>query len=174
MDPAKFREALGLAPDASDDEVRTAVYAAYPPPTPTPAAAEPVPVQAALFDPPADAAKPSQVPTAAAGTIVLASSVWEETQRTIKSLTDHVERAKRNERDEVIAKAVVAGKFTPAQRPHFSQLWDADPDGTRKLIDSLTPNSALAVMASGYAGAADEEFDDAEYRALFGGGVTRG
>jgi hypothetical protein len=60
----------------------------------------------------------------------------------------------------------MAGKFTPAQKPHFSKLWDADPDGTRDLIDSLTPNSALAVMASGYSGEGVEA--DTEYAELFG------
>jgi hypothetical protein len=162
MDPAKFREALGLAPDASDDEVRAAFAAALPPPTPAPE-----PVQASLFDAPAETAAPTKAPVAAAGTIVLASSVWEETQKTIKALSDHVAKTKRDERDEVIAKAVVAGKFTPAQKPHFSRLWDADPDGTRKLIDTLTPNSALAVMASGYAGESEEAEFEAEYAQLF-------
>jgi peptidoglycan hydrolase-like protein with peptidoglycan-binding domain len=150
MDPAKIREALGLPAEASDDEVKSTAatalgFASEP-------ASNPDPVHTA--------------PVAASGTVVLATSVWEETQKTIKSLTDHVEKTKRAERDEVIASAVVAGKFTPAQKPHFSRLWDADPDGTRTLIDTLTPNSALAVMASGYADG-DTEADTA-YSALFG------
>lgn len=153
MDPAKIREALGLSADASDDEVKAAIAAEFP-----------VPESPPLFDvgapaPVAAGAKP--------GTIVLASSVWEETQKTIKKLTEFVDQTKRNERDEVIAKAVVAGKFTPAQKTHFSQLWDADPDRTRALIAALTPNSALAVMASGYADGTGEQDLDAEYAHLF-------
>lgn len=153
MDPAKIREALGLPADASDDEVGKAVAAAFP-------VAEPPP----LFDvgAPAPVAAKQQP-----GTIVLASSVWDETQKTIKTLTDFVNQTKRSERDSVIAQAVVAGKFTPAQKPHFSKLWDADPDGTRALIDTLMPNSALAVMASGYAGEAEQNDLDAEYAHLF-------
>lgn len=176
-DPVKLREALGLPADASDDEVRSAVVTAgLAPPTTPPAVAEPAaPVQAALFDAPADDAKPAKVPVAAAGTVVLASSVLDEMHKTIASLTAYVDRSKRNERDQVIADAVKAGKFTPAQRPHFSQLWDADPDGTRKLIDTLTPNSALAVMASGYAGEAEDGEFEREYEALFGQkGASRG
>ena len=148
-DPAKIREALGLAADASPDEVRAELVTAglIPEPAETP---EPQPVAASANKP---------------GTIVLASSVWDETQKTIKTLTDFVNKTKRDERDEVIAKAVIAGKFTPAQKPHFSKLWDADPDGTRNLIGALTPNSALAVMASGYAGDADDL--DSEYAALY-------
>jgi phage I-like protein len=92
----------------------------------------------------------------APGTVVLASSVWDETQNTIKKLQQFVDKTQRDERDQVIAKAVTDGKFTPAQRTHFSRLWDADPTGTRALIDNLTRNSALAVMASGYVGDGDE------------------
>ena len=140
-DPVKIREALGLDPDASDDEVRTAFGSVLAPPEGTPV-------------------------TASAGTVVLASSVWDETQKTIKTLTDFVAQTKRDQRDEIIGQAVMAGKFTPAQKPHFAKLWDADPDGTRNLIATLTPNSALAVMASGYAGEGVEA--DAEYAALYG------
>lgn len=140
-DPVDIREALGLGPDALDEEVRGAFNELFPAPA-TPVAA------------------------AAPGTVVLAASVWDEQQKTIKTLNEFVQKTKRDERDEVIGQAVRAGKFTPAQKVHFSKLWDADPDGTRTLIDSLTPNSALAVMASGYAGEGVEA--DAEYAALFG------
>ena len=138
---AKYREALDeLSDDASEEEARAALVAAglvLTPPAGTPVAAAAVP-----------------------GTIVLASSVWEQTQKDIKVLTDFAARTKRDERDEVIGKAVQAGKFTPAQRTHFATMWDSNPDATRALIDALTPNSALAVMASGYAGEASIEADE--------------
>lgn len=163
MDPAKIREALGLAADASDDEVRAAFAAASLTPKPP---TEPVPTPDPTPEPrPEPTAVKPELVNASAGTRVVAESVWEQTQTTIKTLTDFVAKTKRDERDAVIAKAVTAGKFTPAQKPHFSKLWDADPDGTRVLIDSLTPNSALAVMASGYAGEADEV--DNEYAGLY-------
>ena len=130
MDKAKIREALGLDPDASDDEVRTTFNSELPPPEGTPVAASAVP----------------------AGMIVLASSVWEENQKTIKTLNAFVAQTKRDERDEVLAKAVQAGKFTPAQKKQFSDMWDSNPDAARRFIDIMTPNSALSVMASGYAG----------------------
>jgi hypothetical protein len=129
-DPDEIREALGLDPDVSEEQVREAFSAVFPTPAGTPVAAA------------------GAVP----GTIVLASSTYEEMQRNIKVLTNHVSKIKRDERDEVIAKAVQAGKFTPAQKGHFATMWDSNPDATRSLIDALTPNSALAVMASGYAG----------------------
>jgi hypothetical protein len=144
MDSAKLREALGLPADASDDEVRTGLTDAGILTTPAPTEA---------------------IPVAASGTMVVSRSNWEQMQKTIQTLTEHVEKSKRDDRDKVIASAVQDGKFTPAQKVHFAQLWDADPDGTRTLIDKLTPNTALAVMASGYAG--DVEVD-ADYAALYG------
>jgi len=146
MEPDEIREALGLPSDASPDEVHAVVDGAFPRATPVAASTAP-------------------------GTIVLASSTYEQMQRDIKVLTDHVAKTKRDERDDVIAKAVQAGKFTPAQKVHFSKLWDADPDGTRAVIDSLTPNSALAVKASGYAGEGVEA--DPEYAALYGAADAR-
>jgi hypothetical protein len=165
-DAAKLREALGLTPEASDDEVKAALASAGlvaqpdpPEPTPNPT---PTPEPAPQVADTGELVNASSAP----GTVILASSVWEQTQKTIKDLTSFVERTKRNERDDVIAKAVTEGRFTPAQKPHFAHLWDADPDGTRKLIENLVPNRGLAVMASGYDGDSEEAFDR-EYAGLF-------
>jgi phage I-like protein len=165
LDPVKIREALGLPADASDDEARAAfddAFAVKP---------EPEPVQASLFDDKAPAKADPQKDlvhaAGAPGTVVLASSVWEQTQDTIKRLTAFVDKTQRDERDQVIAKAVQDGKFTPAQRGHFARMWDADPAGARALIDNLTRNSALAVMASGYTGDGDG-VEDELYAALYG------
>jgi hypothetical protein len=167
-DAAKLREALGLAADASDDEVKTVLassglVASQPePPQPAP---DPTPDPAPQ---PAPDPAPAPQPVAASGTtVVLASSVWEETQNTIKRLSAFVDETKRNERDLILASAVQEGKFYPSQKEQFARLWDADPTGTRQLIDGLTPNSALAVAAAGYAGdIGDTEFER-EYAGLF-------
>lgn len=154
MDPAKFREALGLtADDFSDEEVMEAAVAAGFVAPPAPPEGEAVPVAAG----------------AAPGTVVMASSTYEQLQGDIKTLNAFVAKTKRDERDDVIAAAVKAGKFTPAQRPQFASMWDSNPDATRNLINSLTPNSALAVAASGYSREVEgNELD--EYAALFGTG----
>jgi hypothetical protein len=161
MDPVKIREALGLDPDASDDEVKAVMLTAA---GAISDESPPEPAQPALFDDPPTCRAAGAEEGAGArgrrpGTVVLASSVWDETQDTIKKLQSFVDKTQRDERDQVIAKAVQDGKFTPAQRTHFSRLWDADPTGTRALIDNLTRNSALAVMASGYVGDGDEDID---------------
>jgi hypothetical protein len=169
-DAAKLRDALGLPPTASDDEVKAALTSSGlvgttqpEPPEPAP---QPNPTPAPQPEPQPEPQLVSASGVNAPGTVVLASSVWEETQNTIRRLASFVDQTKRDERDTVIASAVEQGKFTPAQKKHFAKLWDADPDGTKALIEGLTPNSALAIAASGYADLDEKEFDR-EYAGLF-------
>jgi Mu-like prophage I protein len=172
-DAAKLRDALGLGPDVSDDEVKTALasagfVASQPEPTPAP---NPVPQPEPA--PPAPAADRQLVSAAAApppGVMTIAASVWDETQNTIKRLSSFVDETKRSERDSVIASAVEAGKFYPSQKKQFADLWDSNPDGTRALIDGLTPNSALAVAASGYSDEMDGQDLDREFAGIFPAG----
>jgi hypothetical protein len=150
MSLAKYREALaGLPDDASEEDVRGALVTAG--------------LAVAAPDSAPQSVSASAVPP---GMMIVASSVWEQNQETMKKLNAFVDQTKRNERDEVIATAVRVGKLTPADKPHFSKLWDADPDAARAWIDNLTPNSRLAVMASGYAGESVED-TDAEFAHLF-------
>jgi hypothetical protein len=174
MSLAKYREVLAGLPDgASEDEVSAALASAGLTVTqPEPPAPAPVPTPE-----PAPAPEPQLVAASgvtAPGTIVVASSVWEETQNTIKRLAAHVDQSKRDEAEKVIASAVEEGKFYPSQKPHFARLWAADPEGTKVLIEGLTPNSQLAIAASGYTDLDDKEFDR-EFAGLFPpGSMTKG
>lgn len=164
-DLAKLREAFGLDPDSSDDEVRAAMSAQFPDPAPAPTAASAapgVPVAATSEPVAADASTPDTK-----ATIVVSTSVWEDTQKTIQSLNEFVAKTKRDERDSVLAKAVEDGKFRPSQTGDFAKLWDKDPEGTRNLVDRMTPNSALAVAALGYATDLESDSLDAEFAGLF-------
>jgi hypothetical protein len=172
-DNAKLREALGLKPDSSDDEVKTALAshplaanppAADPPQPPTPPA-PPAPQPEPEKEP--QKVDASAIPGDVPGTVVISASVWAETQETIKTLKAFVDKSKRDERDQVIAQAVQAGKLRPADRVQFSALWDAAPDKTRELLDRMTPNSALAVAASGYAGEVEDDDIEREFAHLF-------
>ena len=158
MDPAKFREALGLTDDLTDDEVMSALAEAgfVPQPDTTP---EPVAASAA------PATKP--------GTIVIEASAWDASQERIKALEAEAAGRRRNERDQVIAKAVQDGKFAPARKDHWVRLWDADPEGTRSVIDTLAKN-VMPVMASGYSGDVEGEDLDEEFAHLFPPTATKG
>lgn len=163
-DAAKLREALGLAADASDDEVKTVLASSglVTPPEPV-TAPDPTPATVPDPDPKPQLVNASALP---AGMKLVSESVWDETQKTIAKLSAFVDETKRGERDAVLASAVEQGKFYPSQKAQFARLWDADPDGTRAIIDGLTPNSALAVAASGYADLEDKEFER-EFAGLF-------
>lgn len=149
LDPAKIREGLGLAPDAPDDEVKAALVTAGL--AATPAVPAPAPNPALVH---------------AAGTMTIDVSAWAEQQDRIKRLEAQAAQQQRNERDKVIAEAVQDGKFAPARKDHWVRLWDADPEGTRQLLDSLAGN-VVPVMAMGYAGDRDGEDIDQEFAHLF-------
>jgi ATP-dependent protease ClpP protease subunit len=155
MSLAQMREALAGLPDtASDEQVREALagagLAAAPPTEPAP---QPGPA-------------PKPLTMAPPGMRLVADTMWQEKEDRIKKLEAHVAKQVRDECDQVIAQAVKDGKFTVAQKDHFSKLWDSDPEGTRGLIDSLQKDKALATAELGYAGGDDEaeaelaEFDN--------------
>jgi len=145
LDKAEIREALGLDPDASDDEVRAAFNAEFAPPQ---GAAPPQPVAASA---PPPAVKP--------GTMMVEASAWDALQERTKALEARDSLRRRDERDQIIATAVQEGKFAPARKEHWVRLWDADPEGTRTVIGTLAPN-VMPVMASGYAGDVEVEEDE--------------
>lgn len=164
MDPAKIREALGLAAAASDDEVKSALASAglgTSPPSPDP---DPAPE-----NPPAPAAAPAPKPALvnASGTMQVDVAAWEEREQRLTRLEAQAAEGRKKERDQIIAQAVTEGKFPPARKEFWVRLWDADPEGTRQVIDSLAKN-VMPVMASGYAGdIEDDEAFDAEFAHLF-------
>lgn len=152
MDPAKIREALGLAADASDEEVKSTAATAL----------GFVEEQPPLFEVAAAAPKTTAPKP---GTMTIDVSAWQESQERLKRLEAQAAKQREAERDQVIAQAVQDGKFAPARRDHWKRLWDLDPEGTRDSIDGLQKN-VIPVMASGYAGAPDEDID-AEFAHLF-------
>lgn len=163
MDAALLREALGLPADASDTEVTAALATAglasaagsgQPAPDPT--------------DPPAPTPAPGPGPlvSTGAGVVTIDASTYAEIQAAAERTLRLERRLAARDRDEVIGAAVQAGKFAPARREHYARLWDSDPEGTRALIEGLTPNM-VPVAAKGVAGSEDDDVDDAEFASLF-------
>lgn len=163
MDPAKIREALGLSTSAPDDEVKAALVTAG---FATAAAAPP-----AIEDdgdgegdePATPAPKARKSTKAASGTMNIDVQAWEDTQAQVKSLLAQAKRAAVKERDEVIAQAVLDGKFAPARKDHYAKAWDSDPEGARACIEGLAkgivPMSALGYDLDG-TGEPDEAYTD--------------
>jgi ATP-dependent protease ClpP protease subunit len=176
VDPAKIREALGLAADASDDQVKEALvsagFTAQPNP-PTDQAPASVTDSATSADP---APRPDPAPKAdlvhAAGTMTIDVAAWQEREERIKRLEAVDARRRRDERDQVIANAVQDGKFPVSRKEHWVRLWDADPEGTREVINGLTKN-VVPVDALGYDTDRDGTSIDDEYKHLFPPAYTR-
>ena len=150
---ATLRSKLGLADDATLEPSQ--VLAAI---------ADKTPQEPKNVTPETPAEKPAAKQVA--GTMVIDASAWDAQQEAIKRLEAKQAKHDRDERDDVIAKAVRDGKFAPARKEHWAKLWDADPEGTRTVIDGLTKN-VIPVEALGI-GLEDDESIDAEFVHLFG------
>ena len=153
MDPAKFRERLGL--DVSDDDVMEALaYAGFVPKDETAREGPQLGTAAADQRIAAAAARDGGVVTIDRAQL----QVYEEGMRRAESL---VKRLDQQERDTAITAAIQAGKFPPARREHYERYWDSDSKGARELIASMAAG-LVPVTASGYSGdldVADDELD---------------
>lgn len=166
MDPAMLRESLGLAPDASDDEVRTAFASSLAPPTPDPAPAGET------------AAVPAASAAAAAVTsdaVILDPAQYAALRAQAMRGDEAWRKMREAECEQILDAAIKAGKFPPARRDHWKALWAADPDGTKATIDKLAAN-VIPVLASGFPGVGDEAEVDIVYAAMYGdkAGAGRG
>jgi ATP-dependent protease ClpP protease subunit len=149
---ATLRSKLGLADDATLEPSQ--VLAAI---------ADMTPQEPKNVDPETPVEKPAAKQVA--GTMVIDASAWDAQQEAIKRLEAKQAKHDRSERDDVIAKAVRDGKFPPFRKEHYARLWEADPEGTRQVIDGLTKN-VIPVEALGM-GLEDDESIDAEFAHLF-------
>jgi hypothetical protein len=69
-------------------------------------------------------------------------------------------RLKEGDKSKLLDGAVKAGKFPPSRREHYAKAYDADPKGTRDLINQLAPG-LVPVDERGNAGNV-EEFGEAD------------
>jgi hypothetical protein len=166
VDAAKIREALGLAADASEDDVRTALagsgLVAATAPTPTPSPNPPTPN-------PDDPTLPSRIPgrnTDNEAVLVDPSQLQALRAAAFKG-QEAYDRMRRNERDNLLDEAIKAGKFPPVRRQHYERLWDADPEGTRDTIAALAPN-LIPVLATGFPGGDSVSESELAYKGLYG------
>jgi hypothetical protein len=174
MDPAKLREALGLLPEASDDEVRTALttQGVVTPTTPT-AEVEPEGAPAddttpAEDDPPVGpAAEPQPVePVSAAalppGTVAIDETTLAELRASAQQGAEARAQQRREDRDRTLDNAIRAGKFPPARREHWAAYWDRDEEGARAAINDLAEGLVPVDDAGAPGGEPTESFDDVD------------
>jgi hypothetical protein len=147
MDPVQLREALGLAPDASDDDVSAAFATAFPTNTPP------------VVQPPAPVAATAITGTLPEGTVMVDSSIIRRLQEDAQKGVQAMAEIQKSRRDNIIAAAITDGKFPPSRREHYELMWDGDPVGTETHIKTLAAGIIPLGTASGYAGTETFESD---------------
>lgn len=165
MDAALLRQALGLSPEATDDEVTEALASnglSQPAETDgTTTDGDPTPEGE---DAPAELVSASQLP---AGTV----AIDEATLAALRSDAEDGRAARQQQlteaRDTAISAAIGQGKIPPARRAHWEAAWKADPEGAKATLASLAPG--LVPLADNGAPGGEEIGDplDAEIDRLF-------
>jgi hypothetical protein len=141
-----LRRRLGLAEDATDEQVTAALAA----------------------DPPAGDGEGSTTNTGRTvpdGAVILDAEQYAELQAAASSGQKAWQRLAQSDRDQVLEQAVKAGKFPRARIAHWQALWDKDPDGTRDTVKAMAAN-VVPVALSGYTGSQDDDDIDAEFASI--------
>jgi hypothetical protein len=155
VDAAKMREALGLAPEATDAEVSEAFAAqasaaVTPPNTPDPAATL------------------TAIPPNAGGAMLIDPENYKALVAMAAKGQTAFEQMQRNERDHVLNKAVTDGRFPVSRLSTYSAMWDKDPASTKAYIE-LMPKNSVPVMAAGFLGAEISQNEtDLAYEGVYG------
>jgi hypothetical protein len=155
VDAAKMREALGLAPEATDAEVSEAFAAQASAPVTPPTTPDP-------------AATLTAIPPSAGGAMLIDPENYKALVAMAAKGQTAFEQMQRNERDHVLGKAVTDGRFPVSRLSTYSAMWDKDPASTKAYIE-LMPKNSVPVMAAGFLGAEISQNDtDIAYEGVYG------
>jgi hypothetical protein len=83
-----------------------------------------------------DAAAP-ETPALSEGTYLVDGLIIQDWRNRALAGDEAVRTLTIKERDGILAAAVAAGKFPMARLEHYQTMWDKDPDGARKHVESL-------------------------------------
>lgn len=163
VDLDKLRAALGVTEEQVSDEglavVGDALTAAMSTSPPAPAASTTTPTSPAA---PATPALPALNAAAReAGVIMLDPDQFDALQASARKGEEAWQTMKRNERNDVIKKAINQGKIAASREDYWRQLWDRDPDGTRQALDDMHAN-VIPMLSKGYLGDDDSHRSEAE------------
>jgi len=152
VDTTVLRRRLGLAEDATEEQITEALTAETPrpdAPVPAPEGPTPTPDPQPVPDPVVPGQAPAVTPTAPAApttptpaTVSVSQEVWDEQQNRLEALeTERQERevaAATARRDGVVSAAVNDGRIAPAERAHYRELLDVDEAKVTTQLASLT------------------------------------
>lgn len=167
MDPVELRKTVGLAEDATDEEVtaRLTELAARPEPTPTdPATAkgdEPGPTGTGSTTPPAPSATGTATFTPPPGTKLVDEATWADVTSKAEQGALAATAMRKQERDRFLAQVRSEGRLAAANtklRETLEREWDRDPVAARAFADELA--RVVPVTAAGHdLGGGDGESD---------------
>lgn len=83
------------------------------------------------------------------GVVTIDATTLEEIRSQAQDGVQALEQQRVATRDRYLDSAVSNGKFSAARREHFAKLYDADPEGTTAIVDSLAENT-IPVAEVGY------------------------
>lgn len=180
MDAAKLREALGLSPEASDDEVRAALTEQGVTPTQPETEPEGDPAEGGEGDGEEDgeggegaSAEPvTQAATLPPGTVAIDETTLNELREQAQQGVAARAQQRREDRDRTLGDAIRAGKFPPARKAHWEAYWERDEEGAKAAIKSLAEGLVPVEDAGAPGGEPTDTFDDVDR--LFSTPVPKG
>lgn len=97
--------------------------------------------------------EPTSTPTAQVpdGMRLIEDGVLNQLRADAQAGRTALDRQRNDDRERTLDNAVSSGRITPARREHFAKLYDADPEGTVELLDSLEPGVSVPVDELGHA-----------------------
>jgi hypothetical protein len=159
VDPKKeMRKALGLPEDATDEQVKEAFAKQFEPAVaktdddkpgdtdPSKAAVEEHP-KGEPKEPEKEPLKPAEEkadPVLPEGTVAIDGDTLKELQVAASRADGLYEQDRVTKRDSLLDEAQREGRIPLARRPHYSTMYDKDPEGTRKLLTASAADGGLA------------------------------
>lgn len=141
---AKFNEATETDPGTDPETGEPDQTPAVPDPEPQPGAA-PGTTDAPGQHPGGPApAGPVEPDTDDEGFVKLDKNTYEQLAANSAAAAELVEDNRRAARDQIVFNAIKAGKIVPASKDRFLRMYDADPEGTKKLLTASIEEGGLA------------------------------
>jgi hypothetical protein len=158
LDPKELRASLGLAEDASDDDVKSRISELRAEAEEPPEGGEGTEEGESSTEGEGEGEeKPegegeSESGNESEATVSVDKEVWEETRRNAALARKHEEERIKTEDESLLVSAIQIGKIPPSRKDHYKKLLSADREGTKSLIESLEPG----VVPVGERGAAGD------------------
>jgi hypothetical protein len=159
MDPKILREQLGLAEDASDEDVTAKLAELNARPTEEQVERAGRPSRSRRSCPrPSPRRSPRRQRRTDGETVTIDKAAFEELKASAAKGAEAHDRSSRGQARHVHRRAVEKGKFPPSRVEHYTKRYDSDPEGTRAEIDALAED-VVPVTERGIAASSEETTD---------------